>query len=229
MSKKNPTPTTVNVPKEPKTKLTAEEKKAVLAYLSRVKRPRNEAVKKLIDGKGAHAVAYAAWVGEVQKVAGVTPGEVATFIDTSEKVKKAPKAKAKAKTKKTEAEVPALNDKMATRGLGKLTVEQLQARYEELCGRPTDSDNPAYLQQRIRTFVRVLRDGGSLEMKTRTRVGADGPAKPRSFPVTPAQKEALEAFAEKQGCSSAHFIRRAIGEYMERNGAKSLGNLFLGA
>lgn len=105
---------------------------------------------------------------------------------------------------------PARKDKTETKGLSQFSIEELRARYTELCKRETESDSVQYLKQSIYRFVKMLRnDEDPTELKVRRR--SDGEkTKPYSMPLTDPMRVVLDAAAEKAGVSTAAYVRAAI-------------------
>jgi hypothetical protein len=131
---------------------------------------------------------------------------------------KAPKAK-KAKT----TEAPETKRKREPSGLTKLTVEELQQRYLQEVGRPTESDNKGYLIWKIRQARKgKVRVGPARERK---HDAGTTQVVPLTLPRTTVAE--LDKVVERTDHKSrSDLLKRAIHDYLRIQGFGPVARLF---
>jgi len=141
------------------------------------------------------------------------------------RIREALEAKAQRGGTSDSADAPATKRKREPSGLTKLTVEELQQRYLQEVGRPTESDNRAYLIWKLRQARKgKIRIGPARERKHE-------PGTTQVVPLT-LPRESVAALDEVVGRTSfinrSAFLRRAIHDLLEHQGFASVATEHFG-
>jgi hypothetical protein len=109
--------------------------------------------------------------------------------------------------------------------LKQMSVEELQALYVDVVGRPTGSSDIGYLIWKIREAAKGrIRVGPRLHTE---RPRQFGEVKTLPFRIGMRQLEALDAAWQTRGVKNRmEFMRRALGHYLEHVGASDAAALF---
>lgn len=139
-------------------------------------------------------------------------------------------------TAPTPAETPAKRRKAAAapspakpvRGrFASMTVEELQTAYASTVGRPTGSENRAYLQWKIREAEKGRVPVGPREDRKRKNARADDTMQILPLRASSQQVQALDTAWKSAGLKSRmHFLRAAIKRELKRLGAPEAAELF---
>jgi hypothetical protein len=137
------------------------------------------------------------------------------------------RARAEAAAPDAHAEATAQTEPAVADGkLTRLTVPELQARYLEIVGRPTGSNNSAYLLWKIREAQK-----GRIPIGPRKNAHREGV----TFKVLPLRMETGtvdkldEAWRSRGIKSRTEFFRGALGRYLKELGAEDVAALFVDA
>ena len=117
--------------------------------------------------------------------------------------------------------------KLARGRFSALSVEELQAKYREVVGRPTGSENKAYLIWKIREAEKGRITVGPVQ--SRKSDGATSEADVKILPLRVETKvvEAMDAAWRERGIKNRmEFFRRALSHYLIRLGATEAAALF---
>jgi hypothetical protein len=107
-----------------------------------------------------------------------------------------------------------------------LTIEELQAKYLEVVGRPTGSTNRAYLEWKIREAAKGKIPTGPRSHGRRTSQGDDVMVLPLRLPATTV--DAMDHAWHSRGIRTRmDFLREAIRQHLERLGATEAASLFV--
>lgn len=138
---------------------------------------------------------------------------------------------ARAEEAKAKAEESVSEEAASPRRRGRfadMTIEELQAMYLDVVGRPTRSDNRAYLQWKIREAEK-----GRIPVGPRKQRKSDGEfADVKILPLrleTEAVERMDEAWRARGMRSRMEFFRRALGHYLKHIGAGEAAGMFEGA
>jgi hypothetical protein len=109
--------------------------------------------------------------------------------------------------------------------LKRMSVEELQAKYVEVVGRPTGSSNVAYLVWKIREATKGRVPVGPRMPRERAR--EFGEMKTLPFRIGTRQLEVLDKAWRTQGAKNRmDFMRLALGHYLAHIGAAEAAALF---
>lgn len=107
-----------------------------------------------------------------------------------------------------------------------MTVEELQTAYASTVGRPTSSENRAYLQWKIREAEKGRVPIGPRETRTADQEAA-GNMKILPLRLSADAVEALDAAWRERGMKSRmDLFRRALGHYLGHVGARAAAEMF---
>ena len=101
-----------------------------------------------------------------------------------------------------------------------MTVDALRAEYEKTVGRPTGSDNAAYLRWKIRQAIQGKVPVGPVKLGRRATAGGSG-VEDKTVPLrlTKAAVDALDGIATKKGLATrTSLLRKVLKEWLLGNG-----------